>query len=55
MHKRGRALLLALALSFTLALPAAAAQFQRINLACPTAVMQAALDRLYAALERRGG
>ena len=34
---------------------AAAAQFQRINLACPTAVMQAALDRLYAALARRGG
>ena len=32
---------------------AAAAQFQRINLACPTAVIQAALDRLYAALERR--
>ena len=33
----------------------AGAQFQRINLACPTGVLQAALDRLDAAVLRRKG
>ncbi len=33
----------------------AAGQFQRVNLACPAAALQAALDRLLAARMRRGG